>query len=163
MKTLSLLKWRADHIVWRHLINIIIQPVGIEIVGCRPPGKQRFVPGIILGVIIPGHFNRKSFGKIPLVLRVQGDPVIFRMAHDKDLPPVLGHSQEQSGFFGFRQDGKPWILADSLQGCLGVAGMRSQKYVVKSPDQRDLPVQDPMPEDAEYLVVKRGLDRKSVV
>ena len=55
----------------RYLVYIIIQPVGKQKIGMRPPPYHRFPGGIVAGEIIAWQVDNQSFCDIPFVLVFQ--------------------------------------------------------------------------------------------
>ena len=57
------------------LVDVIIQPIGIQVVGMGSPQQKRTVFGVVVAVVVFWHFNGEAFAKIAFVLAVQGDPL----------------------------------------------------------------------------------------
>lgn len=66
------------HIIGRYLIYIVIQPVGIQIVGMSSPQKEGLIFCVIVGIIGFWHIDRQPLAQISLIFLVQGYPVVFR-------------------------------------------------------------------------------------
>ena len=81
-------------VVWGALIDVIIQPVCIQIVGMGSPHQKRTVFRVVVAVVVFRHFNREIFAKIAFVLAVQGDTVVFRVTHYKNLAAVFCHGKK---------------------------------------------------------------------
>lgn len=134
------LEGRPYQIIGRRLVHVVIQPVGIEVVCRRPPGEERPVCRIVVRIVVFRQVDGKSLTQIPFILPVQRYPVVFRMAHHKDLPSVLRHGEKQSHLVGFRQDRDPAVRSQLFNGHIRVAGMGRVENVVEAPHQRNFPV-----------------------
>jgi len=92
------------------LIHVIVQPVWIENVSMWSPLQSRFLCVIIIRIIIDRHFDVQTFILITFVLLVEGNPVIFRMSHHKNLAAILIDYQKNPRLFWFCQNGQFFML-----------------------------------------------------
>ena len=74
------------------------------------------------------------------------------MSHHKDLTTAHCHTQEYASLFGLCQYGQILAVMDILCENLGMAGMWCQEQIVKSTDQRNLPVLHFMPEQTKHFL-----------
>ena len=88
-------KRRTLQVIRCHLIYVIIQPVRIQIIRMRPPSKERLILRVVALIIILRNFYRQPFLQIPFIFPVKRHPVILRVPHHEDLPPVLCHGKEK--------------------------------------------------------------------
>ena len=72
------------------MVDEVIQPVGVQQVGAGAPGHRRLAAGVIAGEVVLGDPDVRSGGQVPYVLIPQGVPVILRVAHEEDLPALVG-------------------------------------------------------------------------
>ena len=93
------------YIIRCRLIYKIIEPVGVQQVGAGAPGHRRLAAGVIAGEVVLGDPDVRSGGQVPYVLIPQGVPVILRVAHEEDLPALVGLDGVDPGLRGggFRQ------------------------------------------------------------
>ncbi len=83
-------------LVWSVLIYVIIEPVGIQVVGVAPPDKIRLVVGIIARTTVHGKLDIKPFDLVSPLLGIKGESVILSMAHGKYLASGFVHAKEHS-------------------------------------------------------------------
>lgn len=74
--------------------------------------------------------------QIPFVFLCQGFPVIFRVAHHENLPPVPGGNQVNTRVGRLGQDLELGMLEHILPADPGMAGMRRIEVLVESAHQR---------------------------
>ena len=77
------------------------------------------------------------------------------MALYEDLPSVVCHSKEKAGLIRIRENRNLRVMQKLIHRNFGVTGMRTEKYVVKASDQRNLALMNLMLEEAEHLVVQK--------
>ena len=70
------------------------------------PQQKRTVFGVVVAVVVFRHFDGETFAKIAFVLAVQGDTVVFRVTHYKNLAAVFCHGKKKTCFVGFCKDSK---------------------------------------------------------
>ncbi|GFI31572.1 hypothetical protein IMSAGC013_02968 [Lachnospiraceae bacterium] len=109
---------------------------------------------VVVFVVILRHLYIQSLLFIPYVFCVEGNPVILRVAHHKDLFTGGIHNQIGAGLFGLCQYGKLRHFFNLFHSHLGMPGMGRQKIIVKPPDQRNLPVPHFMPEQTEHFMIQ---------
>ena len=86
-----------------NLINVVVEPVGIECVGMAAPGTHGLFGGIVIGIVVYRNFDGLSGGHIPLVFIFQGALVIFRMSHHEELAVATALMEDQT--FGEMKNG----------------------------------------------------------
>lgn len=120
------LKRRTVQIVGSCLVNVIIEPVCIQIVCMGTPEEQRLIFRIVVGIVSLGQVNRQSFPR-SLVFTVQGYSVILRMSHNKNLSSLFCHSKKNACFFRFCENCQLLTVMDILCRNLCMPGMGCQK------------------------------------
>ena len=95
------------------------------------PQQKRTVFGVVVAVVVFRHFNREPFAKIAFVLAVQGDTVVFRVTHYKNLAAVFCHGKKKTCFVGFCKDSKVFAGMYIFNRNFCMAGMRCQKYIIE--------------------------------
>ncbi|CAN4017943.1 hypothetical protein AJOOGB_AJOOGB_06425, partial [Dysosmobacter welbionis] len=102
-------------------------------------------------------------GQVPYVLIPQGVPVILRVAHEEDLPALVGLDGVDPGLRG---GGKYLQLRDCLdvlpQHC-GVPGVGHPELVVKAPEEDEVGILHRVAEHAEEFLRQLPLGDAVVV
>ena len=142
---------QAGQVVGRLLIQEVVQPVGKQQVGVRPPGVDGRLGGVIMREVVARHLNGQPLVKIPPVLITQGVPVIFRMAGDKNPPAVLVAYQIDPRLRRGGQDIQFRAVGHILFKDFRVAGVGRQEPVVEPPHQWMLRDKIVMLKNAEHL------------
>ena len=150
-------------IVGGGLVDEVIQPVGVQQVGAGAPGHRRLAAGVIAGEVVLGDPDVRSGGQVPYVLIPQGVPVILRVAHEEDLPALVGLDGVDPGLRG---GGKYLQLRDCLdvlpQHC-GVPGVGHPELVVKAPEEDEVGILHRVAEHAEEFLRQLPLGDAVVV
>lgn len=60
-------------IVGSLLIHVIVEPILEEKVAMSPPRDQRWLGGVIVGVIVIGHMDGETLGQVTLILCVESE------------------------------------------------------------------------------------------
>ena len=76
------------------------------------------------------------------------------MPHNKDLPPLLRHGEEEPCLFRFCQDGQPLLCTYLIHRRLRMPGVGRQEHIVEPSYERYLAVHHLVPEHAEHFAVK---------
>ena len=113
------------------------------------PQQKRTVFGVVVAVVVFWHFNGETFAKIAFVLAVQGNTVVFRVTHYKNLAAVFCHGKEKACFVGFCKDSKVFAGVYIFNRNFCMSGMRCQKYIIEPSDQRNFAVHYLVPESYE--------------
>ena len=79
------------NIIWRLLINVVVDPVGIKQIGMGTPRDQRWIIRIIAKIVILWQVNIVAHATVTLILIVERVGRILQMASDKELAAVAGH------------------------------------------------------------------------
>ena len=70
-------------IVWRDLVDVIIEPVGEQQIAMAAPCRARFILRIVTREVVIRHFRRQTGVHIPEVFASQRIGIIFRVARHK--------------------------------------------------------------------------------
>ena len=103
------------------MVNVVIDPVGIEKVGMRFPGDQNIVAGVVVPKIVQGDLGVQALGEIAFIFFLQGVRIIFPVTKHENLPSVHRLNQINASLVRFRQQAQAVILADIGRMYLGVA------------------------------------------
>ena len=133
------------------LVDVVVQPVGIEQVGVGPPAKDRRLGRVVAGVVVFRGRDGQPPGHVPAVFGVQGQLVVLGVPGDEDLPAVLGAQQVGARLIAGGQDAQGRAPGDVLRAHAGVAAVGGVEHLVKAADQRVRRPGDPVGEDAEHL------------
>ena len=145
------------NVVRRGLIDIVIQPVGVEQLPGAAPAYHRDLVGIVAGEVVGGYRNVQPLVDVPPVFLGQGVRIVFWMPHHKELTAVLGLDGVYPGVGGDCDQLQTGSVADILLPHLGVAGMGGVEYVVEAAEQGRAGFEDPVLIDAEQLLRKGTL------
>ena len=118
------------------------------------PEKQRSVFRIIIFVIILRKIDLKSLSYISLIFSIQCHTVIFRMSHDKNLTSPLRHCKKKPRLLRFCKNRDIFTCTDIFDWNLCMSGMWCKKSIIKSSDQRDLTIQNFVPEETKHFVIE---------
>ena len=141
-------------IVGRSLIDVVIEPVGIEELGGGAPAHQRGLGGIVVGEVVVGDVDVDALVHIPEVLVGQGVGVVLGVAGDEEAAVVLALHGKDPRLLG---DGQQLQLGDRqhvLQLVLGVPGVGDIEHIVKAPEQGGALAHHGVGEDAEELLAQ---------
>lgn len=58
-------------IVGSLLIHVIVEPILEEKVAMSPPSDQRWLGGVIVGVIVIGHMDGETLGQVTFILCIE--------------------------------------------------------------------------------------------
>lgn len=67
------------------LVDVVVQPVGVQQVAVGAPAEQRVAGGVVGGVVVAGHVDGLARLDVPLVLGVQGVLVVLGVADDEEI------------------------------------------------------------------------------
>lgn len=79
------------------MIDVVVEPVVVEEVRVRAPAVDRALRRIVGRVIVFRNRNLESFFKVPAILRVEREEVVFGMAGHENLPPAFRGKQAGTG------------------------------------------------------------------
>lgn len=91
-------------IVWRDLVDIVVQPVGKQQVSVTSPAGPRCVLWVIMREIIGRYFRAEPRFHIAEKLPRQGIGIVFRMSGDEGNALIFAGKQIGIALFGFCQD-----------------------------------------------------------
>ena len=123
------------NVVGSSLVDIVVQPVGIEELAGGAPANHRVGHGVVAGEVVGGNGDVQPLVPVAPILLGQGVGVVLGMAQDKELAAVLGLDGENTGLPGSGQKLQAPGGQDVLGVNLGVAGVRSKEIVVEAPEQ----------------------------
>ena len=135
----------------RDLIDVIVEPVGVEQVRRARPGEAdigtRFV-----GEIIDGRVDGQPAGDVSFVLLFEGVAVVFHVTRQEDLFIIFRLGDGKPGVFRLAEDDEVLYLFHVFQLDGGVAGMGYVEHVVDALQERVVLVDQLfMRKDAEQL------------
>lgn len=144
-------------IVWRLLIDEIVQPVGKKQVGVAAPdhGGNRF--RIVPGKIMLGERGTEAPQDISVIFARQGIAVILTMPCDKDLPRIARRNDGDPGRFRHGEKLQMGMFFYVLRLNRGIAGVRHIKVLVEAPQKRMIGVKRPVAENTRHFGRKRML------
>ena len=74
------------------LVDVVVDPVGVEKVGVRFPGDENVRRRVIVAEIVLRHIRVQTLREVALVLFFQRVGVVFAVTEYKNLPAVDGLS-----------------------------------------------------------------------
>lgn len=98
------------------LVYVIIQPIGIQVIAVGSPQQVRPSGTVVIRIIILWHLDGQSLFLVPHILIMQRIPVIFRMPHNKNLPAVSRHGEQDACLFRLRHDHQFFACMDFFRG-----------------------------------------------
>lgn len=125
-------------IVWRGLVDVIVQPVGVEEICVRAPQIERQLRRIVAGEIVERHGGGKPFVRIAAVFQREGFRVVFGVSGHKDLAAAVRGDNIDAGPVAERDQLQLLMRQNVGDRNLGMARVRRIKAVVKTADERKL-------------------------
>ena len=123
-------------IVRRVLVDVVVQPVGVQQVAVGAPAEQRVARGVVVGVVVAGDIDGLARLDVALVLGVEGVLIVLGVADDEDLPPGLGRKQHRPGDVALGQDAQVGAGVDGGTVQPGPTAVRGIEHLVKAAHQR---------------------------
>lgn len=140
------------YVVGRGLVDIVIEPVGIEELAGAAPAHHGGLGGVVVGEIVRGHGDGQSLLHIPQVFPGQRVGVVFRVPHHKKLPGILCFHGKDAGLRGVGDQLETGGGQNIAAAHLGIAGVGGIKAVVKAPEERGGGLEHLVVEHAEELL-----------
>ena len=99
---------QLGEIIWRRLIDKVVQPVGIQEIRVAPPPHERYGLWIIIGKVVLRNRGVETAGDIPEILQLQRVPVILAVPRYEHLPSILRHRRIHSSLIRTgKEENKP--------------------------------------------------------
>ena len=103
------------------LVNEVVQPVGVDERGMRPPLEHRLLRGVVVREVVSGNLRVQTLFKVALVLQSQGVRVVLGMPCYEELAAVLAANGIHARLVGNRHHLELRHLLDVLAANLGMA------------------------------------------
>ena len=78
-------------IIWRFLVNVIVNPIGIEQIGVSTPGNDRRIVGIVIPIIVLRQIHIITNIPVALIFIIKRVGRILQMTRDKELTAIPRH------------------------------------------------------------------------
>ena len=128
-------------IVWRDLVDVIVEPVSEQQISVAAPGRPGRVLRIVFWEVVVRDIRVKARLEISEKFGLEGIVKEFGMARDKGDKFVTGE-QVRIPVFRFSEDLKIGIIADQLRREVCITGVRREERIVKTARQQRMRVQD---------------------
>ena len=119
-------------VVGGRLVNIVVEPVGVQEVGVGAPVDDGGLGVVVVGEIVGGDLWVNACGFVAQVFFLEGVAVVFGMAGDEDLSSAVGDDEVDAGLGGGGQDLQVGIALNVIAMDGGVAGVGGVEDVVKT-------------------------------
>ena len=123
------------HVVGCGLVDVVIQPVGIEQIRAGSPADDGLLCGIVVGEIVSGGLDGQSRVLVAQVFLLERVRVVFRVTRDKYLSAAFGHAGKHARLGGACQDADLGHLFNVLAVAGGVARMGRHKLIVEATEK----------------------------
>ncbi|MNT50568.1 hypothetical protein D3C72_1874940 [compost metagenome] len=141
-----------SQIVWRDLVDVIIEPVGKQQITVAAPGCSGRVLRIVFREIIVRHFRAQACFNIAEKLACQRMGIVFRMTRDKGNTLVPAGKEISIAIFRLGQDFQIGVIANERGREISIARVRCQEKVIKTARQQRVGMQNMVFVDARQLV-----------
>ena len=100
------------------------------------PGGARSLAGIVVRVVVDRDDGGEPGRQIPLILPVQGQGIVFRVAGDEHLAAILGRRQIDPRLLRLGEDLQIGVGADEVTVEGRIAGVGGDELVIEATQQR---------------------------
>ena len=129
-------------IVGGGLVDVVVEPVGVQQLPGAAPVDDGGQAGVAAGEVVGGQVGVKPPLHVPEILLGQGVVVVLRVGEDEKAAVVRALHPEHPRLVGQGQDFQLRLFQQLFHGDFGVAGVGGPEVVVKPPEQGGAPADD---------------------
>ena len=128
----------AGQVVGRGLVDVVVEPVGVEQLSLAAPDVARLGRGVVIREVMRRNLGAEPALHVALVLQAQRVGIVLGMAKDKEATAVGRLDDVQANLVRHGHNLKLRLGLHVLAAHIGVARMHGIETVVKAADQRAL-------------------------
>ena len=117
------------------LVDVVIEPVGIEQLAGAPPADDGRTGRVVVGEIVVGDVDGKALFLVPEILSGEGIRIILRVAGDEELAGILALYGKDPGVPGDGEELQAGGGPDVALVDLGIPGVGRLEDVVEAAEQ----------------------------
>jgi hypothetical protein len=129
-------------IVWRDLVDVVVEPVDEQQVAMAAPGGARFILRIALREIVMRQFRTEASFHIAEIFIRQRVSIVFRVSGYKSNTFIFAGKQVGIALFCFGQNLQIRVVADQCRREIRIAGVRSKEDIIKTACQQRVGMKD---------------------